>query len=1324
MAAITNSTAMFAIGGTIATSLESTSSGGDNAVSAAIKGTQVLEKVSITPGNDTNWIDSLNKLVDVKETTQEVLTRLLDINSPWLNTMFTKLDTIANNIAMISFNRPKTAAEVKQKVKDVQTKFGDTSEDYLKYATSIGELLSNTKLYNPAKIKSFVWGVNTVTDTIAKSLETLLAKTNGFEAEDKIGSIGDFINTINEIVTNAQSLTNPIKAIGFKMSTGIFGSGIKSLIGKLNESAKNVKFDEIDKPLSIISTLANLAASEETGGFTLNAKWFSFKGTKIKLSQKTAKRFSSVMSTIVDAFVDNVKKLNGKGLIPTEERLRKFGSIISQWLAPLGALSSSKQFSKKNGNHFKASLLGIAEGLESLTKSLKLASKAKVPKSLLTTIDKIVKRFSSKDAITAQKTMKGFAVGLSTLGLALGAFALLTPAVLVAAVGIKVFGWAIKGLTDRRGAAKSMTLFTVSLATFGIAIWAFGEVVTGESMIKTIGGLIVLYLATNIFSGGGLKIGKWNIKGGKPSWKNVMLSAAALASVGLAIHYGFKDLEGMDLLKVAGGVGAMAVAMKVWEKLKISKVQAANMIACGVGVAAIGLGLQSFRGLDISTVLIASAGIAGVGASMKLIEKIKIKPKDILNMLAIAGGVGAIGIALHLWTGITWETVGVAAAGMGAVAISLTILSNVSNALMGAAALAAGAGSVYILGLALKSFVGVDWKTFGVMAATVGLTSGAIIGLGFVPVALLGAAALAAGGGALMVLSLGVKAFPLLTPEQLLAMGTFVAGYGVALAAMGVASPFILLGSVALSTAGLALKPLAKGASTLKGVEKKTFDVMSYGITSVRDTFANGVLKYAKASLGAAAFLPTANTMVPIAKAMKLIGSIPVDAKELKSKIGIVNTFVATCTKVFGNLSLKQMVKIRGGIAAVSKLGNVVKSIAEGVQAIANLRFYEYEVDSDGNIKVKDVKSFTDKEFEMVGTGLGKMIDALSKPLAEIGEKTPKFKLWNGVEVPVPGGNLVKLGIDAIGGLGELVANLAEGLKVAAEANLKPELYESFANGISTFIEKVQEPFAKIGANTEGKGFMGLFRGKADAQRGIEAMQGIGDVLSPITEILSSFTEGDGKVNKGELFRDSITPFIEGMETLINWVEGGQKISTISNLWSSLATSISAITSTNIKTLADDTKSLVSAFTDNKWTKAFSNLDKLNSKLKTVAGNLKNLEYNKLVITNSIVKELNKATDSHHLLALIEAMLELIDKIDEKSSVINTSSNSSLVSTNLTTNNAFTKAPGGSTPTKQNQGVVTKEDLQQLVRSIEDAIKGLSDDTLKVRVQNWPMSLT
>ena len=100
MAAITNSTAMFAIGGTIATSLESTSSGGDNAVSAAIKGTQVLEKVSITPGNDTSWIDSLNKLVDVKETTQEVLIRLLDINSPWLNTMFTKLDTIANNIAM------------------------------------------------------------------------------------------------------------------------------------------------------------------------------------------------------------------------------------------------------------------------------------------------------------------------------------------------------------------------------------------------------------------------------------------------------------------------------------------------------------------------------------------------------------------------------------------------------------------------------------------------------------------------------------------------------------------------------------------------------------------------------------------------------------------------------------------------------------------------------------------------------------------------------------------------------------------------------------------------------------------------------------------------------------------------------------------------------------------------------------------------------------------------------------------------------------------------------------------------------------------------
>lgn len=1317
MAAISNSTAMFAIGGTIATSLESTGSGGDNAVSAAIKGTQVLEKVTVTPGDDSGWIDSINKILDVKETTQDVLTRLLDIKSPWLNTMFSKLDTIANNIAMISLNRPKTAEEVKQKAKDTQTKFGDVSGDYLKYATSIGELLSNTKLYNPAKIKSFAWGINAVTNAIGDSYAILKAKAKGL-GPAKMRAVTDYVEAINSVLNESASLTNPAKAIGFRIGIKIFGNGVKNLISTLNEAAADTDMEKLDGPLSIISTLANLASSEETGGFTLNAKWFSFNGTKIKLSKKAAMRFSEVMTTITNSFIANVGQLAQTKKMPTETRLQRFSGVISQWLAPLGVLSTSKHFTKKNGQRFNDGLwaitngivnalteidtlqtipvakvkkinesltillepiknapknsgktiIKIAKGLSALIKSFELTNKVKVPKSLMTSIGQIIEKFSTKEAVTAQKTMKGFAVGLSTLGLALGAFAILTPAVLVAALGIKVFGWAIKGLTDKRGAAKSMALFTVSLATFGIAIWAFGEVVTGESMIKTIGGLIVLYFATNIFSGGGLKFGKWNIKAGKPSWKNVMLSAAALASVGLAIHYGFKDVEGMDLLKVAGGVGAMAIAMKVWAKLKITKVQATNMLTCGVGIAAIGLGLQTFRGLDMTTILVATVGVTGVGLALKVLENIKIKPKDVLGILAAAAGIGALGIALQLWTGVTWEAIGMAGAGLAGITVALAVLGSIPNALLGAAALAAG-------------------------------------------------------GGALLLVALGIKVFSGFTPEQLLTTGIFIAGFGVALAAMGAASPLIFLGAGAIGAAGLAMLPLALGAAALKNTKKETFDVMSYGITSVRNTFADGILKYGKASLGAAAFLPTALTMVPIAGAMRLIGSIPVDAKELKSKVGIVSTFVATCTKIFGSLSLKQMVKIRGGIAAVSGLGNVVKSIAEGVQAIANLRFYEYEVDSNGNIKIKNVRSFTDKDFEMVGVGLGKMIDALSKPLAEIGEKTPKFKLWNGIEVPVPGGNLVKLGIDAIGGLGELVANLAEGLKVAAEANLKPELYESFANGISTFITKVQEPFAKIGASTEGKGFMGLFRGKADVQRGIEAMQGLGDVLSPITEIASAFIEGEGKQNKGELFRDSVAPFVEGMEAIISWVAGGQKIGTINNVWSTLAKNISAITSTNLKTLSNDTNSLVSSLTGNKWTKAFSNLDKLSSKLKTIAGNIKNLEYTKLIIAESIIKELNKASDSDKILTLIDTMLQLIDKINEKATIINSSTSSSSTSSSSTTNNSSTVASGKSASAKSVQ-TITKADLQQLVNAVEDAIKSLSDETLKVRVQNWPMKLT
>ena len=108
-----------------------------------------------------------------------------------------------------------------------------------------------------------------------------------------------------------------------------------------------------------------------------------------------------------------------------------------------------------------------------------------------------------------------------------------------------------------------------------------------------------------------------------------------------------------------------------------------------------------------------------------------------------------------------------------------------------------------------KAIDGISWGNLGMMAAViVGLAVAmGVAGIGPVPLSIaLGSAAMALAGLALLPIALGVaalaKATENLTTEKVLVMGGVIAGLAVAMAAAGLAAPFILIGSAAMLVGG------------------------------------------------------------------------------------------------------------------------------------------------------------------------------------------------------------------------------------------------------------------------------------------------------------------------------------------------------------------------------------------------------------------------------------------------------------------------------------------------------------------------------------------
>jgi len=202
------------------------------------------------------------------------------------------------------------------------------------------------------------------------------------------------------------------------------------------------------------------------------------------------------------------------------------------------------------------------------------------------------------------------------------------------------------------------------------------------------------------------------------------------------------------------------------------------------------------------------------------------KPGEILKGAAIMGAVGLVlggsfALAMMMIKDVDPAQMIAFSASLTMLGITMALLGNIgANILMGAAAMAILAVSLIPAAFAFSLLAGVDIGSMIAFSIALPLLALAAAGLGFIaPFIMAGAAALAVLGLALIPAGMAFGMITGLDTKAIMSFSKGVAALALTVAGLGFLAPFIIYGSFALASLGLALVPLSSGFAALASVD-------------------------------------------------------------------------------------------------------------------------------------------------------------------------------------------------------------------------------------------------------------------------------------------------------------------------------------------------------------------------------------------------------------------------------------------------------------------------------------------------------------------------
>jgi len=600
--------------------------------------------------------------------------------------------------------------------------------------------------------------------------------------------------------------------------------------------------------------------------------------------------------------------------------------------------------------------------------------------------------------------------GLIAFTLVLGGVAL---AIMIVHLAFKITGMDFNPLKDSSPLgtlaklAQSIALFAL---TFVIVSYVAKQFAIGALVVTLVVGAIAvaILLMHQMLGGSKFKIGKMGSGPMDSMWK-LAKSVAVFSLIFIGLYYFQKQFAVgglMVLLMLAGlTIGMLALSIKPVRK-----------------------GSRNLRHLSISLLI-----MIGALTVFALLVQPKLGWEGLGMLAATIGVLSLIGLLLGIPPIDGWVKAG---------AMNLILLG--------------GALTVFAIGLAIYAQLAapkLTWESIGMMGAVIGVMAliGTLVGIppivGFV---MAGAVALIALGGALTIFAVGLSIYAAgaagkMKLADVAVLSAMIGAMALIGTVVGIVSPLVILGSGAMIVAGGALILISTGLAIFAAIKwkKKDGSMLSNALSSLVDGFMGGpmpggifaAIKFAvKAAARAVLMLVTippfilaGAALIPIAAGLAIFKRTKWTKKDSSSLnaalYGIVNGFVTALDGV-------NWYTLWWGVRSMKDVGNVLVSLAEGVQAFASLTFKEYTYDEESkSMKVSAIKKLTPKDIALTGIAIGMVISAVTKPLAEFGE----MMMGGGGDgfLGVNWGKLIAInfGIQSLGTIGKGLVELAAGVQ-------------------------------------------------------------------------------------------------------------------------------------------------------------------------------------------------------------------------------------------------------------------------------------------------------
>jgi hypothetical protein len=469
-----------------------------------------------------------------------------------------------------------------------------------------------------------------------------------------------------------------------------------------------------------------------------------------------------------------------------------------------------------------------------------------------------------------------------------------------------------------------------------------------------------------------------------------MMAATAAASKLLSGEDASKF--GMSMMSIAGAVLLMTVALYAFDQMNVS--------VKSVALASV-------------TMLALAAAVAIIGQGDKDILK------GAITMVVIVATMAIVPMVLELYKSVSGDDLLMPGLVLGALTGAVYAVGKSGpTVLSGAAALVIMAGVVGLFPRIVQEYAGIDWADLGKPAAVLTGLTVAVAALGTSSVMVLaGAGAMAIVAASLWGISKALLDYQNISWEDLGKAAAVLTTLTVTVAAIGTASPVMLLGGAAMV-------------------------VMAGGIWAIGKSVIS-LTEGMKASEG-----------LDMGRASQAAGQV-------------IDWAISTVTK-FGEMSLGDMIKAKAGLWSIGQLGTTLASLAVGVAAISGGTYNEYAVDKQGNVKVVAVHKLTPSDFKNVGLAIDGIVSAITEPLAKFGEGGGLFTDSD-----------TELGIESLSKIGSItqpIIDVAKNVKLLEKTDFSP-----FSRAVDSLVTNLQKPLSKVSetgswfsSNDYAKGFKAL----------------------------------------------------------------------------------------------------------------------------------------------------------------------------------------------------------------------------------------------------------